>query len=128
MYPCELRLSTLVLLRISLQAIYILSLTILGKEAEIDRKTRRLIEYRIRKVERRQQFLLSHVHKLVNLQLTRGTYSNEASGFHFIIGYLYWSGGDGVLPRQLRCHGDSKNISSPLKENKEKMLVGYKGI
>jgi hypothetical protein len=56
----------------------------------------------------------------VNQELIRGTYSNEASGFLFIIGYLYWSGGDAVLPRQIRCHGDSKNISSPLKENKKK--------
>jgi hypothetical protein len=65
-------------------------------------------------------FLL-HVHRFLNLQLIRGTYSNEASGFHFIIGCLYWRGGDGVLPRQLRCHGDSKTISSSLKKNKIKI-------
>jgi hypothetical protein len=59
----------------------------------------------------------------VNLQLIRGTHSNEASGFHFIIGYLYWSGGDGILPRQRRCQGDSKNISSPLKQTKKEMFV-----
>lgn len=58
-------------------------------------------------------------------RLIRGIHSNKACGFHFIIGYLYWSGRDGggggkrrkLLSRQMRCHGDNNNISILMEAN-----------